>query len=159
AFSYYRFEYLGTFRDRDYEVSRIRVTPRSRGDDVVEGIIHIVEDWWSIHSLEVSTNKLGIDIDIHSVYAPVEDKAWLPVSFRFTIHGKVFGFDFEYKYLASLSNYDITLNPDVYTETPGMEVIDETVEKLKAAEAEQKFSGEAQDLKKRLETGKEITRK
>lgn len=159
AFSYYRFEYLGTFRDRDYEVSRIRVTPRSRGDDVVEGIIHIVEDWWSIHSLDVSTNKLGIDIDIHSVYAPVEDKAWLPVSFRFTVHGKVFGFDFEYKYLASLSNYDITLNPDVYTETPGMEVIDETVEKLKAAEAEQKFSGEAQDLKERLETGKEITRK
>lgn len=159
AFSYYRFEYLGTFRDRDYEVSRIRVTPRSRGDDVVEGMIYIVEDWWSIHSLDVKTSKLGINIQINSVYAPVEDKVWLPVSFRFNVEGKVFGFEFEYKYLASLSNYAITLNPEVYTETPDMEVIDEKIEEQQAKEVEQKFGQEDQALKERLESGKEITRK
>lgn len=159
AFSYYTFEYLGTFRDRDYQVSRIRITPRSRGDDVVEGMIYIVEDWWSIYSLDVKTTKLGIGIQINSVYAPIEDKVWLPVSFRFTVEGKVFGFEFEYKYLASLSNYDVTLNTEVYTETPDMEVIDEKIQAQQAEEVEQKFSVEQQDLKKRLESGKEITRK
>lgn len=159
AFSYYRFEYLGTFTDRDYEISRIRVTPRSRGDDVVEGVIYIVEDWWSLHSLDVKTTKLGINVQINSVYAPIEDKAWLPVSFHFTVEGKVFGFEFEYQYLASLSNYSITLNPEVYVEVPEMEVIDEKIALEQAKEVEQKFGKEEQDLRQRLEAGKEITRK
>ena len=159
AFSYYRFEYLGTFRDRDYEVSRIRVTPRSRGDNVVEGMIHIVEDWWSIHSLEVKTTKLGINILVNSVYAPIQDKVWLPVSFRFTVDGKVFGFAFEYKYLASLSNYVLQFNPEVYIEDHRMEVIDETIEQEVARNVEQKYDGENQALRDRLESGKEITRK
>src|SRR5690606_28652676 len=98
AFAFYRIDYLRTFRDRDYEVSRIRVTPRSRGDNVVEGTIFIVEDLWSIHSLDVTTTKLGININVNSVYAPIEDKVWLPVSFHFTVNGKVFGFEFEYNY-------------------------------------------------------------
>ena len=50
AFGYYKFEYLGTFSDRQYEISKIRVTPRSRGDDVFEGILNIVEDYWSIYN-------------------------------------------------------------------------------------------------------------
>src|SRR5690606_32663124 len=106
--------------------------------------IYIVEDWWSIHSLDVKTTKLGIGIQINSVYAPIEDKVWLPVSFRFTVEGKVFGFEFEHKYLASLSNYDVTLNTEVYTETPDMEVIDEKIQAQQAEEVEQKFSVEQQ---------------
>jgi Family of unknown function (DUF5686)/CarboxypepD_reg-like domain len=159
AFSYYRFEYQGTFRDRDYEVSRIKVIPRSRGDNVVEGMLYILEDWWSIHSLDLKTTKLGIDILVNSVYAPIDDKVWLPVSFRFTVDGKVFGFDFEYKYLASLSNYNIELNPDVYVENQKMEVIDEIIEKEHAREIEQKHGDEKEPLLERLQSEKEITRK
>jgi len=159
SFAYYRFEYLGTFRDRDYEVSRIRVTPRSRGDNVVEGTIFIVEDLWSIHSLDVSTTKLGININVNSVYAPIEDKAWLPVSFHFTVNGKIFGFEFEYKYLAALSDYSITLNPEVYVEPKAMEVIDEKIEKDRAEAISQELPEKEAGLLERLESKKEITRK
>ena len=117
AFSYYKFEYLGTFKDRDYEVSRIKVIPRSKGDDVVDGVLNIVEDWWAIHSMDIHTSKLGIDVNIKAVYAPIEEKAWMPVSHRFKVDGKVFGFDFEFNYLATVSGYKIKVNPDVYIET------------------------------------------
>ncbi len=40
AFGYYKFEYEGTFKDRDYEISKIKVTPRARGDNVVEGTLY-----------------------------------------------------------------------------------------------------------------------
>ena len=90
AFSYYKFEYRGTFPDREYQVSEIKVTPRLRGDNVVEGTIFIVEDWWSIHSLDLSTIKLGVTIGVKQVYAPIEEKAWLPVSNQFNIKGKFF---------------------------------------------------------------------
>ncbi|HET9486723.1 MAG TPA: DUF5686 family protein, partial [Chryseosolibacter sp.] len=75
AFSYYRFEYMGTFKDREYEVSRIKVTPRSKGDNVVDGMLFIVENDWSIHSLDMHTIKLGIHIYFKVMCGPIEDKA------------------------------------------------------------------------------------
>lgn len=157
AFSYYKFEYLGTFEDRQYQVSEIKVIPRLRGDNVVEGSIFIVEDWWSIHSLNVETTKLGITFGIQQVYAPIEDKAWLPVSNQFKVHGKIMGFEFAGDYIATLSKYKITLNPKLIV--PEMEVIDEKVERQEAKAIEKKNNSKGQDLQERLASGKEITRK
>ena len=158
AFGYYKFEYLGTFPDREYQISEIKVTPRLRGDNVVEGRIFIVEDWWSIHSLDLNTIKLGVKINVKQVYAPIEEKAWLPVSNQFRIGGKFFGFEFVYDYLATLSNYKIKLNPKLVV--PQMEVIDEKIEVKEAKTIEKKNNNKkAQDLQERLASGKEITRK
>ncbi|MEX2234269.1 MAG: DUF5686 family protein [Cyclobacteriaceae bacterium] len=166
AFSYYKFEYLGTFKDREYEVSRIRVTPRSKGDNVVDGILLIVENDWSIHSLDMHTIKLGIHIYMKSMCGPIEDKAWLPVSHQFRVDGKVFGFDFEYNYLASVSNYRISVNPKIYVEN--MEVIDEKTDaglakevekKQKAIQKNKKDGDKTAQLQERLAAGEEITRK
>ncbi len=156
SFSYYRFEYLGTFKDQGYDVSKIRVTPRSRGDNVFEGTIFIVEDWWSIHSLDFKVRKLGIDFEVMQIYNPIEDKAWLPVSQQFKVDGKVFGFEFEYNYLATVKDYKIILNPDLQLE---MKVIDEKIEKEYSNEIKNQFSAKDQGLKERLESGKEITNK
>ncbi len=172
SFSYYRFEYQGTFKDRNYEVSRIKVVPRSKGDNVVEGMLYIVEDWWSIHSMDIYTTKLGIKVNIKAVYAPIEDKAWMPVTHRFTAEGKIFGFEFEYNYMATVSNYKIELNPELFVETGNMEVIDEKIDKEEAKAIQEKFSvpagkskkaisqeEQARQLQERLSSGKEITRK
>lgn len=164
AFSYYRFEYMGTFRDRNYEISKIKVTPRSQGDNVVEGMLYLVENWWSIHSLDFTTTKLGVTIGIKATYAPVEDKAWLPVSHQFKVDGKIFGFEFEYKYLATVSDYKLQLNPELYVEPDQMEVIDETIEKdearkIEKAQDKNPAGDEAKKLQERLASGKEITRK
>ncbi|HEX6891495.1 MAG TPA: DUF5686 and carboxypeptidase regulatory-like domain-containing protein [Chryseolinea sp.] len=169
AFSYYKFEYQGTFKDRNYEVSRIKVTPRSKGDNVVEGMLYLVEDWWSIHSMDIYTTKLGITVNIKAVYAPIDDKAWMPVNHRFKAEGKIFGFEFEYNYLATVSGYKIEMNPELYVEAEKMEVIDEKIEKQQAAQIQQKYAAaskkakeqqeKAQQLQERLNSGKEITRK
>ncbi len=157
SFSYYRFEYLGSFKDQKYEISKIKVTPRSRGDNVFEGLIYIVEDWWSIHSLEMKATKMGINFNIKQLYNPIEDKAWLPVSQQFVVDGKVFGFEFEGQYLATVKEYKIKLNPELIVEE--MTVIDEKVQKEEAKKVEQKFSKKNQELQQRLSEGKEVTRK
>src|SRR5262249_50408082 len=156
-----------------------------KGDNVIDGVINIVEDWWAIHSMDINTQKMGILVNIKGMYAPIDDKAWLPVSHRFTAGGKIFGFEFEYNYLATVSNYKIEMNPEVYVETKKMDVVDEKTEKDKAqAIADQKAAAkastkaasnqgsskapsakqakkaaEAADLQERLSSGKEITRK
>lgn len=170
AFSYYKFEYQGTFKDRNYDISRIKVTPRSKGDNVVDGTIYIVEDWWSIHSIDIHTTKLGINAYIKAMYEPIEDKAWMPVSHRFKMAGKIFGFEFEYNYLATVSDYKIKLNPKLVV--PKMDVVDEKVDKQHAKEVEKSFEkkvtqskglkqkvDQTKKLQERLAAGQEITRK
>jgi ribosomal protein L19 len=156
AFGYYKFEYLGTFIDRDFAVSKIRVIPRSKGDDVFAGIINIVEDYWSIYSLNLNTSKLGINFNVQQIYNPINDIAWLPVSHQFAVAGKFLGFDFEYDYLATVSNYEVTLNPDLNLD---LTVIDEKVEQELAKELSQLPRNNDATTQEKLASGKDLTRK
>lgn len=151
SFSYYRFEYLGTFKDRGFDVSKIKVTPRSKGDNVVEGTLYIVEEWWSIHSLDFNVTKLGVSAKVKQIYNPIEDKVWLPVSQTFKVTGKVFGFEFEGDYLATVKDYKITLNPALPQE---MVVIDEKTQKEEAKEIKQ--NKENKETKKKQPTQKQV---
>ena len=66
AFQYYKFKYEGSFFDQNVMVSKIKVTPRSRGEQVFEGFIYIIEDLWAIHSLNLQTSLLGFQIQASS---------------------------------------------------------------------------------------------
>ncbi|MEO0338542.1 MAG: DUF5686 and carboxypeptidase regulatory-like domain-containing protein [Bacteroidota bacterium] len=158
AFSFYRFKLEGYFADQDYLVNKIKVTPRSRGENVFEGYIYIVDDYWSIHSLELTTYLLGIRFDINQIYTPINEVAWMPVTAKFDISGKIFGFGFQYNYLASISDYKITLNPDLPKD---FKVIDEKLNKDLAKELKDlaKEDPEKASAQERLFTGEEVTRK
>lgn len=157
AFSYYKFRYDGSFTERGYTISKIRVIPRTNGDNVFRGDLFLIEDYWSIYSLDFTVSVFGIDIDLEQVCEPIEDKVWMPITHKFYVNGTFLGFDFEYDYLATLSNYDITINPDLDT---NIEVIDEKVEKELAIEIHNdiKKSKNAAAIE-RLTQGDEITRK
>ena len=156
AFSYYKFEYLGTFRDGADEISKIKVIPRSKGDNVFDGEIFIVENWWSIHSLELKASKLGIHFKVKEIYNPVDNKAWMPVSMQAIVTGKVFGFDFAGSYNATVKEYKIKLNPALPVE---LQVVDEKLEKEEAKKIKKQFSQKNQQLQQRLEKGNELTNK
>lgn len=157
AFAYYRFVYEGSFEERGYTVSKIRVIPRSKGDNVFGGDLLIIEDQWSIHSLNLHTTSYGIGANISQIYDPIEDKVWMPVSHKIDIAGSFLGFEFEYGYLATLSKYDITLNPDLNVE---FEVIDDKVEKELAQKIEEDNKNVKQpEIVEKLQSGKAMTRK
>jgi Family of unknown function (DUF5686)/CarboxypepD_reg-like domain len=113
AFVHYRFEYLGFIQDGDHVVNKIKVIPRAKGDSVFEGVIYIVDNIWSIHSLDLATYIWGIRFDIQQQFDPLKPDVWLPTHEIYDVSGSVFGFAFEYRYFARLSEYDITLNPDL----------------------------------------------
>ncbi len=113
AFQIYKFEYLGYIEDHGVIINKIKVTPKGRGDQVFEGLIYITDQLWSIHSLDLITSIWGIQFSIKQVFSPVQSEVWMPVDQIYDVKGDVFGFGFSYKYLAHLSDYKITLNPDV----------------------------------------------
>lgn len=156
AFSYYRFEYQGSFIERGNEINKIKVIPRSRGDDVFEGLIYIREDYWNIHSLDLTTSFLGFKININSIYAPIEGEVWMPVTQKFEFSGSVFGLAGLYTYLASLSNYKVVPNTDL---DASVVLVDEKIapapEEIKAIKSGDLNEG----VKQVFEEDKEVSRK
>ena len=127
AFQYYQFKYEGSFFDQGVMVSKIRVTPRSRGEQVFEGHIYIIEDLWAIYSLDLKTSLLGFEITAKQQYASVGPNVWMPLTHTYSFGGKIFGFAGEFNYLASTREYQIKLNPDL-AHVP--EIIDEKVQEV-----------------------------
>lgn len=127
AFQYYQFKYEGSFFDQNVMVSKIKVTPRSRGERVFEGYIYIIEDLWAIHSLDLKTSLFGFQIRAKQQYAPVADHVWMPLTHTYTFGGKIFGFAGEFQYLASTREYEVTLNPDLAYKP---QIIDEKIQEV-----------------------------
>ncbi len=156
AFSYYRFEYQGSFNERGNEINKIKVTPRSKGDDVFEGLIYIREDFWNIHSLDLSTSIMGFGVNINSIYAPIENEIWMPVTQKMEFSGSVFGLAGTYTYLASVSNYELVQNNEL---DASVVLVDEKIAPApEEIEAIKKGTVE-EGVKEVFEEDKEVSRK
>jgi hypothetical protein len=127
AFAYYKFRFEGSFREGDLEINKIRVIPRSRGEQVFEGHIYIIDDLWAIHSLDLTTSIQGFKVRAKQNYAEVAPKVWMPVTHQYKVWGKALGFAGEVHYIASSSEYQVELNQDLLAET---EIIDEKIEEV-----------------------------
>lgn len=90
AFTYYKFEYEGSFRENGVEINKIKVTPRSYGEGVYKGTIYITENLWSIYSLNLQTVNTGFNIEIKQVYSPVQG-VWMPTNQQFHVNGGIYG--------------------------------------------------------------------
>jgi len=121
AFAYYKFEYLGAFRENGIEVNKIKVTPRNWGEGVYRGTIQIIEGEWSIYSLDLQTVNTGFRIDIKQVYSPVQG-VWMPVNQQFHVQGGIYGFKGKGDFVISQSFTNVKINP---TFKPDIVVIDD----------------------------------
>lgn len=156
AFNYYKFEYLGSFREGNIEVNKIKVTPRSRGEQVFEGHIYIIENEWAIHSLDLSTSMLGFKVRAKQNYSEVAERVWMPVTHQYNFSGKFFGFAGEYQYLASCSDYDVVLNQDLMHTT---QIIDEKIDEVPEEVAEKAKAKEKEAVVEQLANDDKATRK
>ncbi len=125
AFGYYKFEYLGSFRENGIEVNKIKVTPRSYGEGVYRGIIHIIEGEWSIYSLDLETVNTGFNIGIKQVYSPVQN-VWMPVNQQFHVQGGIYGLKGKGDLVISQTFSKLKINP---TFQPDIVVLDPKKEK------------------------------
>jgi len=127
AFSYYRFKLINIFSDQRNDIYHINVIPRSKGTGVFTGSIYIIKHKWNVYSIDLKTWMQGFEINVNQMFAPVSDKMWFPVNQQFDLEGKLLGFDIIYKYLTSMSEYDVKLNDTLSFDK--LVLIDEKTEK------------------------------
>jgi hypothetical protein len=115
AFSVYHFELLGTFYEEGREVNKIKITPKRKGRDLYKGTIFIIDGLWCLHSVDVSYESNSLDVSTKIRFEPVNGHnfVWLPQTYDFQISGSFFGVSGSFRYLASISNYKIKINPNL----------------------------------------------
>jgi hypothetical protein len=107
AFSHYKFRYTGFFYHDDLPVNSIEVIPKRKSQQLFKGTIYIVDDLWNLHSVDVVNEAFFGTYHIKQVYAPVKDKAWLPVSYFFNVEASVFGVKAAFNYVGSVKYFNI----------------------------------------------------
>jgi hypothetical protein len=116
AFSFYRFKLLGTFSEKEKLISRIKVTPKRKGEPLFEGEISIVQEDWQLHSLELlltTSQQLELVDTLRFVqlYQEVEGGRWMLASQVLYPAAKKFGFDAYGSFINVYSQYQ--LNPNL----------------------------------------------
>jgi hypothetical protein len=110
AFTYYKFEYEGSFRENGVEINKIKVIPRSYGEGVYRGTLYITENLWSIYSLNLQTVNTGFNIEIKQVYSPVQG-VWMPINQQFHVNGGIYGIKGKGDLVISQTFSKLKINP------------------------------------------------
>jgi hypothetical protein len=115
AFSVYNFYLEGSFYENGYEVNKIRFEPKRRGNDVSSGTLFIIEKLWCMHSCVIEQEQAGMLTTVKTSFKPMAEYpfVWMPVTYDIKAVGSFMGIKGSFRYLASLSNYQIKLNPNV----------------------------------------------
>lgn len=111
ALKTYRFRLVGVFEDQGRVINKISVIPKTSGKDVFSGFIYIADLFWNIHSADLHMRLPMTDVNVHQVYGEVNKNTWMPVSLDFDMDFSGMGFKMKFRYVASISEYQTTLNP------------------------------------------------
>jgi hypothetical protein len=82
AIHYYKYKFLGEFRENGYTIDKIEVTPRRPYEPLFAGTIYIAEGDWAIHSLSMTlTGKANLDffdtVRINQLFLPLKEDTWV----------------------------------------------------------------------------------
>jgi hypothetical protein len=113
AFSFYKFRYEGFFRQDEYYINKIKVTPKRKNQKLFEGYIYIVDKLWNLHSVDLVNKQFFGKIHIKQVQEQVKGKAWLPVSHQFDVDVKTMGFNVTANYGGSVKYEEVDLNDEL----------------------------------------------
>ncbi|MEI7830789.1 MAG: DUF5686 and carboxypeptidase regulatory-like domain-containing protein [Prolixibacteraceae bacterium] len=113
AMKMYDFKLEGVFQDQGRTINKIKVIPKSSGNNVFSGFIFIANEYWNIHSADLKLHIPMTDVNVRQVYAEVNKNSWMPVSLDFDMNFSGFGLKMKYRYVASISEYLTTLNPSL----------------------------------------------
>lgn len=110
TFFYYNFRMLGAYKEGEYLVNKILVTPKRKSDPCFTGVLSIIENNWNIHSLELTLTKANgiqyIDtLKVTQYFVPVAGDIWLPTQQRYDANGGALGIKGDGYYLGIFKNY------------------------------------------------------
>ncbi len=110
ALNLYKFELVNGYYDKGQLINKIKVIPKREGYDLYSGYIHIANDFWNIHSVDLKLEQKMFEVNIRQIYSPVKENIWLPVSHHFDVDFSAMGFKGHFQYAGSVDYKNIKRN-------------------------------------------------
>lgn len=102
AMSHYKFEYAGFIESADNDIFKIKITPKRKSNQLVEGYIYIVDKLWCIYNVDCKGRIEIIDVNFRQQYQNIGNQVWMPVTHQFSGKIALMGLKGDFNYLASL---------------------------------------------------------
>jgi hypothetical protein len=118
ALDYYRFRYEGYEEENGQVINKIRIIPKLKDGKLLEGVIYLADDEWSIRSAEIVIRGVGMTTHYFIHYHQVRDDIYLPASMNFSWDISVLGARLKADFLSSLQYTGIQLNDSLIAAQP-----------------------------------------
>jgi len=112
SFTYYRFRYEGFSDDNGEIINKIKIIPKLKDPELVQGYIYIAEDVWDIRYAELSSNVFGFQQDFIITYNEVFQSIYMPVTYSNKVDGGLMGIGAYFNYYASIKYVDIRIDTE-----------------------------------------------
>jgi hypothetical protein len=110
AFDYYRFRYEGYDEENGQIINKIRIIPKLKDPKLLEGVIYLADDEWSIRNAEL-TFRTDVSTSHYVLnYHWMTGDVYLPTGFEVKIHFNMMGVRLKADFLSSIQYKDIQLN-------------------------------------------------
>lgn len=115
AFNAYTFKLEGSFYENGREINKIKVEPKRKGNEFYSGTIYIIEKLWCLHSCVLTREESGTTVTVKTSFKPISEYpfVYMPVTYDIQFKGNYLGVEGSFRYLASISDYRLKLNPNV----------------------------------------------
>ena len=80
ALQYYNYVYIEGRLEGDYWVSKIRVVPKKKTAELLEGYLYINEDTWNVSHFDLSQSAMGVTARYRQYFNQIEPDVFVPTS-------------------------------------------------------------------------------
>lgn len=115
AFNHYEFKNVGYSIQGSRVIDKIKVTPKRKSKQLVEGYIYIADEYWNLHEVDLLVNTIAGTIRVKQTFGEIENNVWIPVSHYFEVKGKFMGNEGDGWYVSSVKYHDVKINTDIKT--------------------------------------------
>jgi hypothetical protein len=102
AFDYYRFRYEGYDEDNDQIINKIRIIPKRKDAKLLEGVIYLADDEWSVRSAELTLHMPVATLHYLQNYHRVVNDIYLITNYELRALFDVLGLEVEAQFLSSI---------------------------------------------------------
>jgi hypothetical protein len=110
AFDYYRFRYEGYDEENGQIINKIRIIPKLKDPKLLEGVIYLADDEWSVRNAELTLYTLIATIHYVLNFHWVTGDVYLLANYQANIQFNLMGVVMDADFLSSIQYQDIQLN-------------------------------------------------
>ena len=112
SFSVYKFQLEESYREGDLLINKIRIIPRKKNGQLVDGLLYIVNDMWNIQQASLNMSQFGMSLNFNLSFNEIKPGAFLPTAFELDAKISVIGVKGGGRFYSSIKYNNLETNND-----------------------------------------------